>query len=83
MTVGIKITLTVKGTNRETVSGGKGTEGQGTGGPSLLTPTTRTSAVDQVPDPPLAAVKVTQTVSQHIHKSLVMVNPVHLMVGPQ
>ena len=41
---------------------------QGTGGPSLPTSTTRTSVADQVPDPPLAAVDVTQTAGQVSHQ---------------
>ena len=56
----------VRGTNRETV--GTGTAGRGTGGPSLPTPTTRTCVVDQVPDPTLAAFKVTQTAGQVLYQ---------------
>ena len=59
---------TVRGTNRGTVSGGTGSAGQGTVGPSLPTPTTRTSAADQVPDPSLAALEVTQTTGQVPHQ---------------
>ena len=55
-----------KGIRRETV--GSRTVGQETGDPSLPTTKTRTSAADQVPDPPLAAAEVTQTAGQVLHQ---------------